>query len=280
MRSHRGDGGRIPTRKRWTPGQLDPSVCVSYHAAGQKFRRAEEDHEYGGDECIGAGAIRRDSRDARRRRCRWTALDGCGGDQCRCLGIGAVGGKPIGEKLNAGLFAPRPPERANAQIEEDGNHQGRDPEGTLIGPVRPAQVSAPDQRRKDHSRQQKEYAGNLEPQDSSDTAERTQKPAQALSQPPAGSPGIFERPLRGHGPSVPGAAPGHRGRLHNCLIRDCLCSGSQPLASDAPSDPKADAERPADGLRSHPIYDGSSPSSLPFFPPGAAGCCGTRLEVR
>jgi hypothetical protein len=64
--------------------------------------------------------------------------------------------------------------------------------------------------------------------------------------------------LRGSASRSPGAEPRCRSRSYNWMIRGRLRSRGQPLAGDAPRNAKPDAECAADGLRSHPVYDGSS----------------------
>jgi hypothetical protein len=172
-----------------------------------------------------------------------------------------IGEVPSGLGLSLNLPAPRTPEGSHAQIEEDRDHNGRYPERAMIRPVGVAEPRAPDGRRKNNRRQQEEYAGDLKPQNAAHAAKRAQKTTDAGAQPLARPHGCLCRGSCRWSGSI------YRDSLWlcNCLISCGLRPSREPLAGDASCDAKPDAESPADGLRSHPVYDGSSVHANPCF---------------
>lgn len=136
----------------------------------------------------------------------------------------------------------------------------------MVGPVCVAQARTPQGRRKGQHRQQKEDAGHLQPQDAAYAAKRAQKTANPLRY---SSPGPRRGPpcsLRRCSSGISRAVSGGRGGLRNCLWRCGLRSGRQALAGNASGHAQTDAQGAANGLRSHPVYDGSSDSHRAAFP--------------
>jgi len=121
----------------------------------------------------------------------------------------------------------------------------------MVWSVRIAEPGAPHRWGKNDSRQQEKDAGNLKPQNPADAPERAQKTTDSPSNALAGT-------LRGLDCGAHRIACCGRVGNPNSLYCRRLSAGSQPLAGEASGYAKPDAKSPADGLRSHPIYDGSS----------------------
>jgi hypothetical protein len=149
-----------------------------------------------------------------------------------------------------GLLAPRPPERADAQVKKDQQKRGRGQKRPVIGAVEVVRPGAPEGRAKDQHEEEEEDACNLKPQDAAYAAEGTQKTTYTTGDATAGLTG-----------SSPGGAAlnGRVGRLLDLRrAGGGLRSGRDALASDAPGDAEADAQGASDGVRFHSVYDGSS----------------------
>jgi hypothetical protein len=127
--------------------------------------------------------------------------------------------------------------------------------------MREAEPRAPHRGGKNHRRQQKEDSRDFKPQNPAHAAKWAQKTADPASQSPAG-------PRRSlchcHRRSATDVCR-HSLRLCNCLIPSGLCTCRQALTGDSSGDAEPDAQGPANGLRSHPVYDGSSVHANPCF---------------
>lgn len=124
----------------------------------------------------------------------------------------------------------------------------------MVGAVRIAEPRAPEGGCENHRRQQKKHSRNLKPQNATHAAKRAQKPADPGGHSLADS----RRSLRRYRSGSPCSICRDSLRLCNRLISGRLRPGCQPLAGDASGNAEPDAQSPADGLRSHPVYDGSS----------------------
>ncbi len=169
---------------------------------------------------------------------------------------------PVGSRcetlLVTGGAAPRAPERGDAKVEEDDDHDDGGHKGAVIGTMRPICPGAPSLRPKDDYRQQKKDSRYFEPQDPAYAPKGAQKSLHTLYNAAAGL----------HG----GAAGGVGGNCSRAISRTRTGSGTggrnslrrarQLLSRDAPCNANADAECAADGLRFHTVYDGNSD---PYF---------------
>jgi len=185
---------------------------------------------------------------------------------------------------NSALFAPCPPERRDAEVEEEHNHHDGDDKGPMIWAMLPTGAGVPHGGRKDDDRQHEEDAGDLKPEDAADAAEGVQKAADATGHAP-----------RGFSGGVPGfAACGARidmridmricRRMSSLLRRRCRMrlAGKMP-ACDAPGYAESNAQGAPDGLRFHSVYDGSSGRRRSAFYTcrfGFAGCSQASVAVR
>jgi len=218
-------------------------------------------------ECTGAGALWRFPADSRwRPRWPWLTADWVGGD--RSVDLGAFRTKPwrAGEKVDpqAVLSAPRPPERADSEVDED--HRRAElktaPNPLQSGPILPKAQS------EDHCEQQKKCARHLKPQDAAHAAEGAQKASDAAADTSSG----LGRGLSG---CLPGGAVLNLGAgvqldgLGWGRASPGLCLGGQPLSHNAARDAHSNAHSPADDSRFHTVYDGSS-GSWRIAPPAAA----------
>jgi len=77
--------------------------------------------------------------------------------------------------VNAGLPAPRPPERADAEIEEEDDDASGDEEHPVIGAVVPTGAHTPQVWSEGGDGQQEECSGDFKPEDAADAAKGTQK---------------------------------------------------------------------------------------------------------
>jgi len=116
---------------------------------------------------------------------------------------------------------------------------------------------APGHLPKDQHKQQEEDAGYLEHEDSADPAKRTNKAAQATGDVGRGFAGLASFDSLGR----PNA--NSRSRTGGRSARVCSGAG-QALPCHSPRDTKSHAQHSANGLRFHPVYDGSSDGKLQF----------------
>lgn len=163
--------------------------------------------------------------------------------------------------IQGGLLASRSPERANAKIEKNGNHDGGDHKHTVVGSLGPARAHAPEIWRKDDYRQQEENSGDFEPDDASRAAKRSEESAD----PPRESGTLLSIAPPGRAPRLRSRAPSRAVGLNWRIYRglrlgsdDSLSLARQHLSHHAASDAYADSHGTSNSQRSHPIYDGSS----------------------
>jgi hypothetical protein len=172
------------------------------------------------------------------------------------LGGGTVGAQGSGKELGLLGTAAGAPERADSQVKKNRDHAGRDPEGSVIAGVPVGDCGSPERRGENDRRKQKEDPGDFEPEDSAHAAEGAQKAADAAAH---GSPGLgcgAGSGLNGGRASDTGHGYGHRMAGLRCPRR--LRSAGNGLAGNPSYHADSDAESPADGSRSHSVYDGSS----------------------
>jgi hypothetical protein len=163
----------------------------------------------------------------------------------------------IRELPPGGRFAPRPPERADPEIEKDHHNAGSNQEHAMIWALRPTRTHAPQIRAKDDYRQKEENAGNFEPDDAANAPEGTEKAAHSAGNASAGSSGSL--PCGSKAARCIHNGLGLRlGLKWSLLRRSVLCSGRKPLACHLASDAQPRAKDPANKLSSHTVYDGSS----------------------
>lgn len=125
----------------------------------------------------------------------------------------------------------------------------------MIGALRPTGPHPPQIRAKDDYRQKEEDAGNLEPNDATDTTEGAKKTAHATGNPPTGSSSGMRCGLD----AICCVGNGLRlGLIRGLPWRGGFCRGGKPLAGHLPHDPHPGAKHPANKLSSHTVYDGSS----------------------
>ena len=151
---------------------------------------------------------------------------------------------------------PGPPERTDSQIEKDCHDRRRQPECPVVTRASVSQGFSPKRRRENNNWQQKEDAGDFEPQDAPDAAKRPQKTSRPLTYSARSACcKLLGRSYRSTALSCGSGACARRGSLSNTLSRLHL---SEPLASNATGNSNSDAQRAPDGPRSHPVYDVSS----------------------
>lgn len=150
---------------------------------------------------------------------------------------------------------PRPAPRAahlrrarqkdeDAEVEEEHNDSGGDEEGTVVGPVRPAEAGLPDGGAEDDHGQE-EDACDFKPDNSADAAKGAQEAAD-----PGGD---AARSLAGNlagGAGLGGSGAGWSGG-GGWPAGGGLGASGNALAGDAAGDAQADAESAAYGLRFH-----------------------------
>ncbi len=222
-------------------------------------------------ECTGADALWRDPADSRRRpRWLWLTADWVGGD--RRVDLGAFRTKPwrAGENVDPQvvLSAPRPPERADSQVEENHRHAELKTRHDPDCAIRPSCAKGANE---DHCEQEKKCSRHLKPQDAAHAAEGAQKASDAAADASSG----LGRGLSGRLPGGAVSEPRSRVKLDGLgwgRASAGLCLGGQPLSHNASGDAHSNTHSPADDSRSHTVYDGSS-GSWCFAPPAAAPGC-------
>lgn len=126
----------------------------------------------------------------------------------------------------------------------------------MVWSMRIAESGAPHGWSKDDGRQQEKDAGNLEPQNPAHAAKRAEETSDSLSNSLAGALRSLHRGT--HRIARRRTACRRCAGRPNSLCCSRLSAGRHSLAGETSGDAKPDAESPADGLRSHPVYDGSS----------------------
>jgi hypothetical protein len=155
--------------------------------------------------------------------------------------------------IPGGLLSSRSPERGNSKIEKDGDYQGSYQEHPVIRSVDPTGAHAPKIWRKNDDGEKEEEPCNFEPDDSANASKGAQEPTHAADNRSAGlvchsagnSPRIARTNFRVYSGlrRINGSRTGARG---------------ESLSGNTSGDSYSDSQGPADGLWSHPIYDGSS----------------------
>jgi len=159
--------------------------------------------------------------------------------------------RQCGNASGEALPAPRPPKRADAQVEKDRHDRGGHQERVVIGSAQVAGPDAPERRRKDDDGEKEEDARDFKPHNTANAAKGTQEAAHAASDP--------SRCLSGGlagcavlGVSWPRGRTGCR-RVRYRSACSPVYAGSHALAGNATRDPQADAQKAANGVRLHSV---------------------------
>ncbi len=155
--------------------------------------------------------------------------------------------------IPGGLSSSRSPERGNSKIEKDGNHQGSHQKHSVIRSVEPTRAHAPKIWRKCDDREQEEDPGNFEPNDSTNASKGSQEPTHTSGNTSAG----LVCHAADHSTRISSTNP----RVYSGLRwidGGRLRAGRESLSNNTSGDSYSDSQGTADGLWSHPIYDGSS----------------------
>ena len=155
--------------------------------------------------------------------------------------------------IPGGLLASRSPERGNTEVEKDGDDQRGHQKHSVIRAVGPTRAHAPKVRRKSDDGEKEENSGDFEPNDSADAAKGSQEPTDTTGD---ASAGLVCDPA-----DRPTYVPSMNLRVYSGLRRmhsGRLLAGRESLADNSSGDAYSDSQGTADGLWSHPIYDGSS----------------------
>lgn len=157
--------------------------------------------------------------------------------------------------IAGGLSASRTPERTDTQVKEHRHYESGDHKHPVIRTMGPTGAHAPKIRRERNHWQEKESAGNLEPQDASHAPKRAQKAADAASH-------------AGASLSARADGPPRVLRMNSSVDNGLRASRwssvrtfRKPLAHHAAGDAYADSQDASNRLWFHPIYDGSSDSA-------------------
>lgn len=157
--------------------------------------------------------------------------------------------------IAGGLSAARAPERTDAKVKEHHHNDGSDQKHSVIRTMSPTRPHAPEIGRERDHREEKESAGNLQPQDASYAPKRAQKTAQAAGHASTGLSACADRLprlLRMNSSTHNGLRAGGRSGIRTFR---------KPLTHHSAGNPHADSQDASDRLWSHPIYDGSSDSA-------------------
>lgn len=157
-------------------------------------------------------------------------------------------GKELSSRPLAGA-----PERADAEVEKDRDHNGGSDKGAMIRPGGPVHASVPKHWSKDDYGQEKKHARDFKPDYSADAAEGAQKAADTLDDAPACTAGgLGCCPYEGAGICL----------RSGCLDGLCACRRARrPLKRPHESTARKASANPEDtaySLRSHSVYDGIS----------------------
>jgi len=146
----------------------------------------------------------------------------------------------------------------------------------MVGSLGPAHAGSPCRGSKHQHRQQEKDARDLKPKNTAHAAKGAQKAAHALHNAAAcAHPGLAAGLHRRTNLRLGARRTPRLGRF---------CGASQPLRGNPARYAKPDAESPADGLRSHPVYDGSSDPRQPAWLRFAGirrlrhGCVGSMVD--
>jgi hypothetical protein len=153
------------------------------------------------------------------------------------------------------LLSPGAKEGSHSQIEKDDYDNGGNEELFVQWPMVPAGAVAPHCRSEDQYRQQEENANDFQPESAANFAKRAEKATDTAR-------------YISTGLACSGAGTAMR-CFANLLIRlrmgNSVCVTCHALAGHAARHAQSDTQGAAYGLRSHPVYDGSSgvqPSAL------------------
>jgi hypothetical protein len=155
--------------------------------------------------------------------------------------------------IPGGLLSSRSPERGNTEVEKEGNYQGGYQEHSVIRSVDPTGAHAPKIWRKNDDGEKEEEPRNFEPDYSANAAKRAKESTHSAGDSSTGlvchsadhSAGIARTNFRVYSGlrRIHGGRAGARG---------------ESLPGNTSGDSYSDSKGPANGLWSHPIYDGSS----------------------
>ena len=155
--------------------------------------------------------------------------------------------------IPGGLLSSRSPERGNTKVEKDGNHQCGHQKHSVIRSMEPTGAHAPKIWRKRDDGEKEEDPGNFKPNDSTHAPKGAQEPTHTSGNTSAG--------LVCHAADHSTRIPSTNLRVYSGLRRiqgGRLRAGRQSLSNNTSGDSYSDSQGTADGLWSHPIYDGSS----------------------
>jgi hypothetical protein len=123
----------------------------------------------------------------------------------------------------------------------------------VLGAMRILRVQLPGPVAEHQHEKEEEHAGHFEEDNAAHPAERPEESAEALREAAAD---------RARGPSrlaradATGSRAAHTGHRHRGRCRPS--AACQALTCHSPRNAESDTQNPANGLRSHPVYDGSS----------------------
>lgn len=159
---------------------------------------------------------------------------------CNCMmrlrtGSGDPG---TGRSLAAGA-----PERADAEVEEDGHDDGGGDKGAMVGSLGVAEAGAPEGGTEDQHGQEEKDAGYLKPQNAAHAGEGAQKPGEAAAEAAGLGGGADAGAWAGEGAAgLSGRGLRLGGRLHRVI---------DALTGDTARDAQPNSHYPANSLRSH-----------------------------
>jgi len=155
--------------------------------------------------------------------------------------------------IPGGLPSSRSQERGNTKVEKNGNHQGGHQKHSVVRSMDPTRAHAPKIWRKCDDGEKEEDPGNFEPNDSTHAPKGAQEPTHTAGNTSAG--------LVCYAADRSTRIPNTNLRVYSGLRRihgGRLRAGRESLSNNTSGDSYSDSQGTADGLWSHPIYDGSS----------------------